>query len=402
MAVLKFHREKFQENYEILKKQLCQEDVTWGVVTKVLCGHEGLLKEVLRLGPKQILDSRVKNLKAIKKIAPHIETVYIKPPAKKSIKNIVRFADISLNTELKTIKLLSDEATRQGKIHRVIIMIELGDLREGVLGENLIQFYSEVFRLGGIKVIGLGANLNCLNGVMPSQDKLIQLVLYKNLLEAKFNQEIELVSGGSSVTLPLLSKYKLPKGVNHFRIGETLFFGKNIFTNDTFEGMHDDVFQLHCEVIELTEKPFTPVGEMGLNPSGELKDFSDENTYKVGLRCIVDVGLLELDPRFMRPVDKGINIIGASSDMLILEITPEAEEYQVGSIVRFTIDYMGVLGLMNSKYIEKEVLIEGHGGEEESFSDKNQNHLELVKESLEEPDRKIGDDPDQKKLMKNN
>ncbi len=359
MALLKFDRDKFRKNFEILSKTLDQAEISWGVVTKILCGHEALLREVLDLGPKQVMDSRVKNLKAIKKIAPHVETVYIKPPAKRSIKSIIRYADISLNTELETIRLLSEEAIRQNKVHRIIIMIELGDLREGVLGENLIQFYSKVFHFKGIKVIGLGANLNCLNGVMPSQDKLIQLALYKGLLEAKFNQEIKLVSGGSSVTLPLLSKYKLPKAVNHFRIGETLFFGKNLFTNKTFKGMHNDVFQLHCEVIELTEKPFTPVGDLGLNPSGEVKEDNESNYKKVGLRAIVDVGLLELDPKFMKPMDPGIKILGASSDMLILEITSQAKKYRIGSMIKFTIDYMGVLGLMNSKYIDKEVVTKG-------------------------------------------
>lgn len=90
---------------------------------------------------------------------------------------MVKFADVCLNSELETIRMISEEAVRQDKPHKIIIMVETGDLREGVMGGNLVDFYEEIFELPKIDVIGLGTNLNCLNGVMPSTDKLIQLSL---------------------------------------------------------------------------------------------------------------------------------------------------------------------------------------------------------------------------------
>ncbi|SMF10579.1 alanine racemase [Pseudobacteriovorax antillogorgiicola] len=356
MALLQMNRAKLRKNYEVLESKFDKAGISWGVVSKLLCGDKLFLKEVLSLKPKQVCDSRVKNLRAIKQLDPEIETVYIKPPAKKSIRNIVQFADISFNTELRTIRMLSEEAQLQCKTHKVVIMIELGDLREGILGEDLIEFYQEVFRLKGIRVIGIGANLNCLNGVMPSQDKLIQLALYKNLIDAKFGQQLQLVSGGSTVTLPLLSKHKFPKSINHFRIGEALYFGINLFTGKTFKGMHGDVFQLRAEIIELTEKPFAPVGVLGANPSGETPEIEPGDFQKTGLRCIIDVGLLDIDPKFMTPCDKGVEILGASSDMIVIELTDDAKPYRVGETINFNLSYMGVLGLMASKYIEKEVI----------------------------------------------
>ena len=62
----------------------------------------------------------------IKQINPNVETIYIKPPAKRAVKSIVQYADISMNTEIETIKLLSEEAQKQNKVHKIIIMIELG------------------------------------------------------------------------------------------------------------------------------------------------------------------------------------------------------------------------------------------------------------------------------------
>lgn len=109
--------------------------------------QRNFLEEVLDLGVQQVCDSRVTNLRTIKQMAPNMMTIYIKPPAKRAVKGIVQYADISFNTELSTIRLLSEEAGRQNKIHKVIIMIELGELREGVMLDDLMDFYSQVFEL---------------------------------------------------------------------------------------------------------------------------------------------------------------------------------------------------------------------------------------------------------------
>ena len=162
-------------------------------------------------------DSRVSNLKAIKKIQPGIETMYIKPAPKRSARSGVKYADISMNTNINTIKLLSNEAQKQNKTHKIIIMIEMGELREGVMREDVLSFYDQVFQLKNIEVVGIGTNLSCLYGVLPNTDKLIQLTLYKQLIEAKFNRQIPYVSGGSSVTIPLIFQNQLPVGINHFR-----------------------------------------------------------------------------------------------------------------------------------------------------------------------------------------
>ena len=174
-------------------------------------------------------DTRITNLKAIKEISEKVQTVYIKPPPKRSIPKLIKYADVSFNTDLSVIKLLSKEAVKQKKHHKVIIMIEMGDLREGVMGDDLLDFYGKVFKLPNISIVGIGTNLNCLNGIMPSQDKMIQLSLYKQLIEVKFDHKIPWVSGGTTVAVPMLIKHQIPKSVNHFRIGEALVFWQGYF-----------------------------------------------------------------------------------------------------------------------------------------------------------------------------
>lgn len=356
MAFLELYKDRLQHNYRYLDNLFKDRGIDWGVVTKILCGYKPYIKEVIDLGVREIHDSRISNLKVVKQIDPDVQTVYIKPPAKRSIKNVIKYADVSFNTSYPTIKMLSDEAGRQGKKHKIIIMIELGDLREGILGENVIEFYSQIFKLPNIEVIGLGTNLNCLHGVMPSQDKLIQLSLYEQLIEAKFNRKIPWVSGGTSVTIPLLLKNMRPLGINHFRVGEILYFGLNLFTMKTVEGMKDDVFKLYAEVIELYEKPKVPIGELAENPSGELTQINESDYGKTSYRAIIDIGLLDISPEFLIPDDEQIEISGASSDMLVIDLGDTTGDYKVGDLISFKLRYMGALSILNSAYIEKKIV----------------------------------------------
>lgn len=355
MAYLTLYRDALKHNYEFLTGLFTQDHLHWGVVSKLFCGNTVYLKELLDLGIKEIHDSRVSNLRTIKSMDPTVQTVYIKPPAKRSIPKIVKYADVSMNTELSTLKLLSDESIKQGKIHKVIIMVEMGDLREGVMGDHLIQLYQEVFELPGIKIVGLGTNLNCLHGVMPSTDKLIQLCLYKQIIELRFNQKIPWISGGTSVTIPLLMNKQLPAGINHFRIGESLYFGSDLFTGETIPGMRNDVFELFTEIIEINEKPLLPIGDMAANPQGVVMDINPEHYGKTSIRAIVDIGQLDIDPKYLVFDESDFQIAGNSSDMLVLNLGDNPKKRKVGDQISFRLKYMGALFLLNSFYIEKNV-----------------------------------------------
>lgn len=354
MAYMTLNRDKLRHNYEYLDRMFSERNIEWGVVSKLLCGNTLYLKELIRLGVHEIHDSRISNLKAVKELAPEVQTVYIKPPARRSIRDIVRYADVSFNTESYTIRLLSDEAVRQNKVHKIIIMIEMGDLREGVMGENLVDFYARVTDMPNIRIVGIGSNLNCLNGVMPTQDKLIQLSLYKQLIEARFGISIPWVSGGTSVAIPLILKNARPMAVNHFRVGEALYFGNDLFADAPIQGMKTDIFRLYAEIIEITEKPNVPVGELGKNVSGHTFEMQeDANPSETSYRAILDIGLLDMQPQYIEPEDESVQVIDASSDMLVVDITAARHRYKTGDVISFRLKYLGALYLLNSDYIEK-------------------------------------------------
>lgn len=357
MACLYLYRDKLHHNYKFLKKIFKKHDSEWAIVTKLLCGNKIFLEEVLNLNPPEVCDSRISNLKVIKDLCPNVKTIYIKPPAQNIIKSLVKYADTSLNTELSTLRLISKESLRQKKIHKVIIMIELGDLREGILGDELISFYEKTFKLKGIEVVGIGTNLNCLYGVMPSNDKLLQLVMYKKILELQFKRKIPLLSGGTTVTLPLLMKDRdYPTEINHYRVGEALFFGADLFLDKIIKGMYPFTMELEAQVIEVSEKPVEPLGDFKANPQGYTHQVEAKNKGKKIRRAIIDVGVLDVDPKYLIPKNKELKVLGASSDMLVIDISKSRYKYTVGTTMSFQVKYMGALSLLNSRYISKKVI----------------------------------------------
>jgi len=355
MAFVELNKKKLKENFDHLDNIFKSNSIQWCVVSKLLCGNRDYLELLLNLGITQVADSRVTNLKRIKEINPSVETIFIKPPSKGAIPATVKYADISMNSSKDTILLLAKEAARQKKVHKVIIMVEMGELREGIMGDNLMQFYEDIFKMKNIEVVGIGTNFTCLYGVLPNPDKLIQLSLYEQLIEARFKREIAYVSGGSSVVLPLIEQNVLPKGINHFRVGETLFLGTDVYNNSIYEDMHQDVFRLYSQIIELIEKPMLPSGEMGTNVEGKAYEFDEELIGETTYRAIIDIGLLDVDEEHVTPVDDNISFVGASSDMLVIDLGENRSNYKVGGLIELKMDYMGILRIINSRYIDKRI-----------------------------------------------
>ncbi|WP_299183875.1 alanine racemase, partial [uncultured Chryseobacterium sp.] len=225
MSYITLNTSKLLHNYNYLDQLFKENHIEWAVVAKLLCGNEKFLKCLLEISDKEICDSRLSNLRNIKKLSSKTQTVYIKPPAKRLAKSIVKYADVSFNTELDTIKALSDEAIKQNKIHKIVIMVEMGELREGIMVKDLSQFYGEASKIPNIEIVGIGTNLNCLNGILPDEKKLTKLNRFKEIIEQIHQTTIPFLSAGSSVTIPLIFRNKIPEEVNHFRVGETLFFG---------------------------------------------------------------------------------------------------------------------------------------------------------------------------------
>jgi predicted amino acid racemase len=356
MNRLLINLEALKFNLAVINRWMERHGSTWTVVTKVLCGHSDTIKALQYLGVRSMGDSRLDNLRAIDRIIPDFEAWYLRVPDISSIPDVIKYSDVSLNREIDTIKAMNEEAKRQARIHRIIIMIELGDLREGILPGSLIKFYEQVFNLSNIEVLGIGANIGCLAGMVPNVDQFMQLILYRELLELKFDHKLPMISAGSTVVLPLILDKKLPAAINHFRIGEAIFLGTDLISGGTLPYLSNEVMLLEAEIAEIKEKGLVPLGETASVAPFETEIEDETAPGQRGYRALISIGHLDTDISGLTPINPDYKIAGASSDITVVNIGEETGGLKVGDTIKFKVNYSALLRLMNGKYIAKEVV----------------------------------------------
>lgn len=361
MAELIINENNIKTNILKLSDYFKRHNKKWSLITKVFSGDQTFLKHILTdeiiENISSIGDSRLTSLRNLKAVNPGMRTIYIKPPAEMYAEEVVKYADISLNSTFSTIKALNNAAMKQNKVHQIIIMIELGELREGVNRSDIMDFYEKVFKMSNIEVIGIGSNLGCMYGVEPTYDKLLQLTLFKELISAKFNRPLELISGGSSITLPLIETETVPRDINHFRIGEAVFFGISPYDNLPFRDLSTDTFEFHANIIELEEKAIIPDGVINDANIGHTIDIDESKAGDKTYKAILDFGMLDVDKEDLIALDQSIKFVGITSDMMVVDIgnnktNSGKQRYQVGDKMKFKPNYMAVARLLNSKFID--------------------------------------------------
>lgn len=267
-----------------------------------------------------------------------------------NVEDVIEYSDISLNSELVTILKLNKAAKNKNKIHNIILMIDLGDLREGMLEEEVDFAISKIINLTNINLLGIGTNLTCYGGVIPDKNNLGKLILIKEKLIKKYSIDIPLVSGGNSSSLYLILEDKMPKGINNLRIGEAIVLGRETSYGKVVPNCYNDCFILKGEIVEIKNKPSFPVGTIGMDAFGNTPTFINKGIRK---RAIIAIGRQDVDIVGLYPRDKNIKILGASSDYLISDITDCKNKYNVGQILEFTMNYSCLLRTMTSPYVNK-------------------------------------------------
>lgn len=318
-------------------------------VTKVLLGDPEIAKAMLDGGIGILADSRLENLRKLRQAFPDVPLMLLRLPGFSQVEETVRLADVSLNSEFEIIQALAEEALRQGKEHRCILMVDLGDLREGIWPENLQLLLQQTLNLNGLKLEGLGVNLACYGGVVPTEENLGRLVELAEEMEQKLGVQLPVISGGNSASLPLLLNHKIPTRINQLRIGEGIALGRETVKRETLPGASQEAFILRAEILEAYDKPSVPIGEIGQDAFGQVPEFEDEGWRRRG---ILALGRQDVPPDGITVRDTRLKIIGASSDHLIVDLTG-APELTVGSVLEFNLSYGGLLGAMTSPYVHK-------------------------------------------------
>ena len=320
-------------------------------VTKVICAHPDIVRVIDESEVDQIADSRILNLASMHTQKPRLLTRIAMPS---EAEDVVRHSELSLQSEVVTIRALASAAKHAHRRHGVILMIDLGDLREGVFytdTEGIERAAREIASASHLDFAGIGTNLTCYGAILPSTQNLQMLVNIAEQLRALLDLPIPLISGGNSSSLGLVAAGGCPREVNHLRIGEAMFLGTDTATGNLLQGLRDDAFTLAAELVELKRKPSVPIGESYANAFGERVTFADEGEQ---LRGIAAVGRQDIAVEGLVPVDPRVRILGASSDHLLLDLGV-AKEYAVGSMLAFRLRYGALLQAATSAYVEKEM-----------------------------------------------
>ena len=349
---LEINIDKLKNNVRILH-DICQTyNIDMAMVTKSYCAIPQVVEELCEEYVDYIADSRIENLKNLSHI--NLPKILLRIPMLSEVEEVIKYSDISFNSEMKIIYSLNEEAKKQDIVHKIVVMVDLGDLREGYFKEeDLFNSIEEILRLSNIELYGIATNLTCYGAIIPSYNNLGRLANLAKEIESKYQINLQFVSGGNSSSIDLMMSGNIPKGINNLRLGEAIVLGRETAYGKNLKGTYQDAFKLVCEIVELKEKPSLPIGEVGVDAFGNKPVYEDKGIIK---RAIVAIGKQDIDITSIHPIDSQIEILGASSDHMILNISECDKEYNIGDKVEFSIKYGALVSTCTSKYVNKEIV----------------------------------------------
>jgi predicted amino acid racemase len=322
-------------------------------VTKVMCAHPAVVNALVAAGADMLADARILNLQSMVNTGINLPLMLVRIPAPTRAADVVRSADYSLNSSVQMIELLSEAAQFLKVRHKVVIMVDVGDLREGVWPNHAVEVVQNAAKLPNIDVVGMGCNLACYGGVIPTVENMQLLIDVRNECRKATGLPLDLLSGGNSANLPLLVSGDMPKEINHFRIGEAIILGRNVIDRSPWPGTRQDTFKIFAEIVEVERKPSVPIGKRGQDAFGAYTNFVDKG---VRTRAICNIGRQDIVIDGIMPEDAGIVILGGSSDHLVLDVEDAQNEVHLGDEVAFYPNYGALLAASTSPYIQKVVI----------------------------------------------
>ena len=306
-------------------------------------------------GCAQLGVSRAKHLQALKETYPDTETLLTRSPARGDLEACARYGDLSLHADPDVLIALNAEAEKWHTHPGIILMLDVGDLREGVDNiAELVELARLCERLPNLRLRGVGTNLACMNGVLPSEENLSFLVEGAEAVEAAIGRKLEIISGGSSINLLLLRDgvSQMPPRINHLRLGGAIANPMNIRMNRgvTFPGLREDSILLTAEIVEIHEKASAPRSQSTKNWAGETVTREDKGRR---LRAILALGSQDVgNAASLLPVDSGIEVVGCSSDHTIVDVTDSPKTWRSGDTLTFRVRYANMLYAFTGDHVD--------------------------------------------------
>lgn len=344
---------KIEDNTRTLVQALGPRGISVTGVTKVTLGLPAVAAAMVSGGVERLGDSRLANLERLRAAGVNTPLMLIRSPTPDECHRVVAARAVCVVTEPDVVEALAMAARQADVQQELILMIELGDLREGVLPHHALELARRISRVQHVTLVGIGTNLACRNGVVPAAGQMGQLGNLAALLRTELGIDLPLISGGNSANLGWALASDTPlRGheITDLRLGEAVLLGTDPVTGLPIPGLHTDAFTLVASVIESLSKPTMPWGERGVDSFGGVPLVNDRGTIN---QTLVSIGRQDLELEGLMPPD-GMQVLGASSDHLVLE-TPL--RLAPGTELRFGLGYAGLLRAMTSPYVATEVSV---------------------------------------------
>jgi predicted amino acid racemase len=302
-------------------------------VTKACCGHPEVAQAMLAGGASLLAESRLQNVRRLREAGIKAGIMLLRLPLLSEADEVVRLTQVSLNSQVETVRLLSQAAVYQGLTHQAILMVETGDRREGVMPERALEVARAMAGLPNIELIGIGANTTCIGGVLPTRKNTQLLVDVAEQIENDLGVHFKTISAGNSASLALLLRDEMPARATQLRIGGAILIGEVDSTGDWPTALpYQDAFSVLAEVIEIETKPSVPEGEVAPNAFGEIPHWPNLGPRR---RAILALGRQDLQIESLVPERSGTHILGASSDHLVLDVTEASPTVYLGEELVF-------------------------------------------------------------------
>lgn len=316
-------------------------------VTNVVCGDPTIAEALVKSGINILADSRIENIRRMRNAGVHAQFLLLRTPSLNQTEAVVRYADISLNSEISVIERLSECAINYDRIHKIILMVEMVDLGEGIIPSYLKNTIKHVLALDNINLIGLGTNLACFGRIKPDEKKMRYLSLLAKEVEEKFELTLEVVSGGNFANYNWFISTKNVGRINNLRLGESIYLGCETINRKPIPGLYIDAMTFVSEVIESKIKTSVPYGENCPDTFGDLSEFTNQGQIR---RAILNAGLQDVSISGLTP-RLDVEIIGASSDHII--VNAKNIDLKVGNELEFDLNYEALRSAMTSLYVNK-------------------------------------------------
>lgn len=350
---------KFEHNAREVVSRCAQRGISVAGVIKGYSAQPDLAAALVRCGAAQLGSSRLRHLREIKAAGIPGPYLLLRIPMRSELDQLVALADYSLQSDVSTLEALQEECLLQNKRHKVILMADLGDLREGFWDKDeMVDACAWVENeLSMVELAGVGTNLGCYGAIQPTPEKMYELLEIARRVEARIGRKLEIVSGGATSSYTLVHWGTMPEGINHLRIGEGISLAYDLPVDWNIKDMdylYQDVFTLKAQIIEVREKPSYPQGVFCIDAFGNKPVFQDRGARRRALAAIGRADLADI-PKLM-PRAAGIQVLGGSSDHVILDIEDYPGALVPGDILEFSLNYTTQVFLTASQDVTKRLV----------------------------------------------